>query len=156
MTTDKAVLGAQPFLRGMADGHLAKLATLCGHVALPARQRLFDEGATADRFWLIDAGQVTLDTTVPGQGRLVIATLGRGDVVGLGWLLPPYQWRLGAVTTQPMQAFEFDARAVRGACDEDPALGYELSRRVLDLLVRRMYAVQERLLVALARAEAAR
>jgi CRP/FNR family transcriptional regulator, cyclic AMP receptor protein len=156
MTTDKAVLGAQPFLRGMADGHLAKLATLCGHVALPARQRLFDEGATADRFWLIDAGQVTLDTTVPGQGRLVIATLGRGDVVGLGWLLPPYQWRLGAVTTQPMQAFEFDARAVRGACDEDPALGYELSRRVLDLLVRRMYAVQDRLLVALAHAEAAR
>jgi CRP/FNR family transcriptional regulator, cyclic AMP receptor protein len=155
MTTNKAVLGAQPFLRGMADCHLAKLATLCGHVAMPARQRLFDEGATADRFWLIDAGQVTLDTTVPGQGRLVIGTLGRGDVVGLGWLLPPYQWRIGAVTTQPMQAFEFDARAVRAACDEDPALGFELSRRVLDLLVRRMYAVQDRLLVALARAESA-
>jgi CRP/FNR family transcriptional regulator, cyclic AMP receptor protein len=156
MTTNKAILGAHPFLRGMADCHVAKLATLCGHVAVPARQRLFDEGATADRFWLIDAGQVTLDTTVPGHGRLIIATIGRGDVVGLAWLLPPYQWRLGAVATQPMQAFEFDARAVRGACDEDPALGYELSRRVLALLVRRMYAIHDRLLEALARAEAAR
>jgi CRP/FNR family transcriptional regulator, cyclic AMP receptor protein len=155
MTTNKGILGAHPFLRGMADCHLAKLATLCAHVAVPARQRLFDEGATADRFWLIDAGQVTLDTTVPGHGRFLIATLGRGDVVGLGWLLPPYQWRLGAVATQPMQAFEFDARAVRGACDEDPALGYELSRRVLALLVRRMYAIHDRLLEALARAEAA-
>jgi CRP/FNR family transcriptional regulator, cyclic AMP receptor protein len=58
MTTDKATLGAQPFLRGMTDDHLAKLAALCEHVAVPARQRLFDEGATADRFWLIDAGQV--------------------------------------------------------------------------------------------------
>jgi CRP/FNR family transcriptional regulator, cyclic AMP receptor protein len=156
MTTDKAVLGAQPFLRGMADGHLAKLATLCGHVAMPARQRLFDEGATADRFWLIDAGQVTLDTTVPGQGRLVIATLGRGDVVGLGWLLPPYQWRLGAVTTQPMQAFEFDARAVRAACDEDPSLGYELSRRILAVVVDRMNTIHDRLLETSARAAAAR
>jgi CRP/FNR family transcriptional regulator, cyclic AMP receptor protein len=155
MTTDKAVLGAQPFLRGMADGHLAKLATLCRHVAVPGRERLFDEGATADRFWLIDAGQVTLDTTVPGQGRLLIATLGRGDVVGLGWLLPPYQWRLGAMATQPMQAFEFDARAVRAACDEDPSLGYELSRRVLAVVVDRMYTLHDRLLETSARAAAA-
>jgi CRP/FNR family transcriptional regulator, cyclic AMP receptor protein len=156
MTTDKAILGAQPFLRGMADGHLAKLATLCTHVAVPAQQRLFDEGAMADRFWLIDAGQVTLDTTVPGQGRLLIAALGRGDVVGLGWLLPPYQWRLGAVATQPMQAFEFDARAVRAACDEDPSLGYELSRRVLAVVVDRMHTIHDRLLDASARAAAPR
>jgi CRP/FNR family transcriptional regulator, cyclic AMP receptor protein len=155
MTTNKAILGAHPFLRGMADCHLAKLAALCGHVAVPARQRLFDEGATADRFRLIDAGQVTLDTTVPGHGRLLIATLGRGDVVGLGWLLPPYQWRLGAVATQPMQAFEFDARAARRLCDEDPALGYELSRRVSGVLVRRLEAIHDRLLEASARAESA-
>ncbi len=155
MTTDKAVLGAQPFLRGMADSHLDKLATLCGHVAVPARQRLFDEGSTAGRFWLIDAGQVTIDTTVPGRGRLTIETLGRGDVVGLGWLLPPYQWRFGAVATQPMQAFEFDARAVRMACDEDPALGYELSRRVSGVLARRLQAIHTRLLEASARAGAA-
>jgi CRP/FNR family transcriptional regulator, cyclic AMP receptor protein len=156
MTTDKAVLGAQPFLRGMTDGHLAKLATLCRHVAVQARQRLFDEGATADRFWLIDAGQVTIDTTVPGHGRVLIATLGRGDLVGLGWLLPPYQQRLGAVATQPMQAFEFDARAVRRACDEDPSLGYELSRRVLAVVVDSMHTIHDRLLDAAARAAAAR
>jgi CRP-like cAMP-binding protein len=57
MTTNKAILGAQPFLRGMADGHLAKLATLCQHIAMPARQRLFERGSTADHFWLIDAGR---------------------------------------------------------------------------------------------------
>jgi CRP/FNR family transcriptional regulator, cyclic AMP receptor protein len=155
MITDKAILGAQPFLRGIADAHLAKLAMLCRHVAVPVQQRLIDEGAMADRFWLIDAGQVVIDTTVPGHGRLLIATLGRGDVVGLGWLLPPYQARLGAVATQPMQAFEFDARAVRRACDEDPALGYELSRRVLTVMARRLSAVHARLLETSARAQAA-
>ena len=155
MVSDRAVLGAQPFLRGMADGHLARLAALCQHIAVPARQRLFEEGATADRFWLIDAGQVTIDTTVPGRGRLIIASLGRGDVIGLAWLTPPYQWRFGAVTTQPMQAYQFDARAVRAACDEDPGLGYELGRRVSAVLVRRLEAIHDRLLEASAQADAA-
>src|ERR1700683_4993069 len=73
-----------------------------------------------------------------GLGRGVSERLGRGDVVGLSWMLPPYQWRFGAVTTQPMQAFEFDARAVRAACDADPVLGFELSQRFSAVLLRRL------------------
>src|SRR5215469_2398395 len=103
---DIAVLGAQPFLRGMREEHLARLAASCKHVEVPAGQRLLHEGQTADRFWLIDAGQVAVYARVPGHGRLIIDTLGRGDVLGLSWHLPPYQWRFGAVASQPMQAFE--------------------------------------------------
>jgi CRP-like cAMP-binding protein len=150
---EKSVLGAQPFLRGLADDHLATLATLCRHVGIPARQRLFEERTTADRFWLIDAGQVVIDTTVPGRGRLVIETIGRGDVTGFSWLLAPYQWRFGAMTMQPMQGFEFDARAVRAACDQDPALGYELSRRISAVLARRLEATHARLLDSYANSE---
>jgi CRP/FNR family cyclic AMP-dependent transcriptional regulator len=150
---EKTVLGAQPFLRGLADDHLATLATLCRHVAIPARQRLFEERTTADRFWLIDAGQVVIDTTVPGRGRLIIETIGRGDVTGFSWLLAPYQWRFGALTMQPMQGFEFDARAVRAACDQDPALGYQLSRRVSAVLARRLEATHARLLDSYANSE---
>ena len=143
---ERSILGGQPFLRGLSDSHLATLADMCSHVLVPAVQRLFEEGATADRFWLIDAGQVTLDAMVPGQGRVIIETLGRGDVVGLSWLLPSYQWHFGAITTQPMQAFEFDARAVRAACDDDPALGYELSQRFSRVVVHRLQATRARLL----------
>jgi CRP/FNR family transcriptional regulator, cyclic AMP receptor protein len=152
MTTDQtSVLGAQPFLRGMPSAQLAELAELCDHVSIPSRQRLFDEGSRADRFWLIDAGQVTLDASVPGQGRVIIEALGRGDVIGLSWLLAPYQWRFGAVATQPTQAFVFDAPAVRAACDADPLLGYELSRRFSAVVVRRLQATRARLIEACAR-----
>jgi CRP-like cAMP-binding protein len=152
---DKSLLGAQPFLRGLPDEHLARLAALCRHVSVPARHRLFEEGATADRFWIIDAGQVTLDAMVPGGSRLIIETLGRGDIVGLSWMMPPYQWGFGAITAQPMQAFEFDARAVHDACDDDPALGYEISRRFSVAVVRRLQATRTRLLEASARSELA-
>jgi CRP-like cAMP-binding protein len=149
---EKSILGAQPFLRGLPDDHLDTLAPMCRHIAVPSGRRLFDEEEHAELFWLIDAGQVVIDTTVPGRGRLVIETLGRGDVAGVAWLLPPpYLWRFGAVTTQPMQAFEFDARAVRAACDCDPAIGYELSRRVTGLVVRRLEAIHARLIDAYTR-----
>jgi CRP/FNR family transcriptional regulator, cyclic AMP receptor protein len=147
MTTQElSALKSQSFLRGLPDAQLATLAGICRHVAVPTGQRLFEEGAVADRFWLIDAGRVALDALVPGKGRIIIESLGRGDVIGLSWMLPPWQWRFGAVATQPLQAFEFDARAVRAACDADPALGYEISRRFSAVLVRRLQATRSRLL----------
>lgn len=145
-----SVLAGQPFLRGMPSVQLAGLAELCEHVTIRSGQRLFDEGSRADRFWIIDAGRVTLDAVVPGQGRVTIETLGRGDVIGLSWMLPPYQWRLGAIATQPTQAFAFDAAAARAACDADPALGYELSRRFSAVVVRRLQATRARLIEACA------
>jgi CRP/FNR family transcriptional regulator, cyclic AMP receptor protein len=146
-----SVLAAQPFLRGMPSAQLGVLAELCQHVTIPSRERLFDEGSRAGRFWIIDAGQVTLDAFVPGDDRVIIETLGRGDVIGLSWMLPPYQWRFGAVATQPTQAFVFDARAVRAACDAHPVLGSELSRRFSAVVVHRLQATRARLIEACAR-----
>ena len=139
-------LGAQPFLRGLPTRYLDRLAGLARHVSLPARERLFDEGGTADKFWLIDAGQVALDMLVPGQGRITIETLGRGDVIGLSWLQQPYQWRYGAITTQPLRGIEFDARAVRQACSLDPAFGYALVTRFMTVAAQRLQTTRARLI----------
>jgi hypothetical protein len=54
---------------------------------------------------------------------------------------------------QPMQGFEFDAPAVRAACDQDPALGYQLSRRISAVLARRLEATHARLLDSYANSE---
>jgi CRP/FNR family cyclic AMP-dependent transcriptional regulator len=150
---EQSILAAQPFMRGLPSDQIAVLAGLARHVTVPVRQRLFEEGSTADKFWLIDAGRVALDAMVPGRGRVTIETLSRGDVIGLSWLQPPYQWRFGAVTTAPMQAFELDGRAVRAACDADPALGYELTRRFIGVVVHRLQATRDRLLEACAHPE---
>ncbi|HEU5416348.1 MAG TPA: cyclic nucleotide-binding domain-containing protein [Streptosporangiaceae bacterium] len=145
---DLSQLRSQPFLRGMPPDQLAELASLSRHVIFPAGERLFEEGGTADTFWIIDAGQVTLDASVPGRGRVTIERLGRNDVVGLSWLTPPYQWRYGAVTASGVQAFAFDARAVRAACAADPVLGAEIYRRFCAAVVHRLQVTRARLLDA--------
>lgn len=143
-----AILGGQPFLRGMPPRQLEVLAGLARHDKYPAGHRLFEEGGIADRFWVIDAGQVTLEASVPGRGLIILEKLGRSDVLGLSWLAPPGQWRFGAVASQPMQAFAFDAAAVRAASDADPVLGYELSRRLSAVVVHRLQVTRSRLLRA--------
>jgi len=141
-------LAAHPFLHGMTHDHLAVLAGAAADVTFPARHRLFEDGGNATRFWLIQSGYVALDLLVPGQGRMKIETIGMGELLGWSWLFPPYRWAFGAVAASPVEAFEFDGRAVRARCADDPELGYELTRRLAHVVARRLQATRVRLISA--------
>jgi CRP/FNR family transcriptional regulator, cyclic AMP receptor protein len=141
-----ASLAAHPFLRGVRPDLLARLVPTAVAVRMPARQRVFEEGGYAAKFWLIRSGAVALGLDMPGHGLVVVATLGRGDVMGWSWLFPPYRWSFGAVTTEPVEAFEFDGRAARAAFDEDPCLGYEMTRRFVEVVAGRLQATRFRML----------
>jgi CRP/FNR family cyclic AMP-dependent transcriptional regulator len=90
---------------------------------------------------------------VPGRGRVIVEQLGRGDVVGLSWLFPPFQWGFGAITAQPLQAFEFNGQAIRAECDQDPEFGREMLGRFLRVTLHRLQATRSRLLDASAHPE---
>jgi CRP-like cAMP-binding protein len=139
-------LAAHPFLRGVRPGHLARLVPAASDVRMPAGERIFEEGGYAAKFWLIRSGAVALGLDMPGRGLVVVQTLGRGEVLGWSWLFPPYRWSFGAVTTEPAEAFEFDGPAVRAAFDEDTCLGYEMTRRFVEVVGRRLAATRFRLL----------
>jgi CRP-like cAMP-binding protein len=91
---------------------------------------------------------VALDLHVPGQGRMKIDTIGMGELLGWSWLFPPYRWAFGAVSVGPVEAFEFDGRMVRTLCESDPALGYELTRRLARVVAKRLQATRVRLITA--------
>ena len=141
-----AALAVHPFLRGMPRDQLDLFAEAARDVRFPARHRLFEDGGNANRFWLIQSGRVSLDLHVPGEGPVVIETIGMGEVLGWSWLFPPYRWAFGAVAATPVEAFEFDASAVREACAADPGLGYELSQRISGVLAKRLQATRIRLI----------
>jgi CRP/FNR family transcriptional regulator, cyclic AMP receptor protein len=143
-----AALAAHPFLYGMSHDHLAVLADAASDVTFPVRHRLIEDGHSATRFWLIQSGHVTLDLHVPGQGSMSIETIGMGELLGWSWLFPPYKWAFGAVAASPVEAFEFDARAVRARCAADPVLGYEVTHRVALVLSKRLQSARGRLITA--------
>ena len=140
-----AALATHPFLHGMPADQLGMLAEAARDVRLPVRYRLFEDGGNAARFWLIQCGHVSLDLHVPGEGPVVIETIGMGELLGWSWLFPPYKWAFGAVAATAVEAFEFDAPAVRDRCAADPALGYELNQRITAVLAKRLRATRIRL-----------
>jgi len=141
-----AALATHPFLHGMSPDQLGVLAKTACVVRFPARHRLFEDGGHATRFWLIRSGQVALDLDVPGEGPMIIETIGMGEMLGWSWLFPPYKWAFGAVAGTPVEAFEFDGAAVRAACAADSVLGNELTGRFTQVLANRLQATRVRLL----------
>jgi len=141
-----ATLAAHPFLRGMSRDHVSVLAEAARNVKFPARYRLFEDGGNATRFWLIQSGHVSLDLHVPGDGPVVIETIGMGELLGWSWLFPPYTWAFGAVAATAVEAFEFDAPLVRERCAAYPELGYEFNQRITRVLAKRLQATRIRLI----------
>jgi len=147
-TVTASALAGQPFLHGMPEEHLEFLAGQATLLTVPARHRFFDVGETARHFLLIRAGQVALDLVAPGDGRIIVEAIGRGDVVGVSWFFPPYQWQFGAVALQPTEVFELDALAVRQRCDEDPGFGYQFTGRLITVVARRLQGTRRRMMQA--------
>lgn len=141
-----ADLAGHAFLRGMADSHLAALARVCWVAPVRQGHLLFAEGDTAHRFWLIRSGRVALDVHAPGDRQLIVETLGQGDLLGLSWLVPPFQWQFSATAVQDTMTFEFNADAVRAACESDARLGYQLLQRVMSAASSRLQATRIRML----------
>ena len=131
-------LAGHPFLRGMPPGQLDALAAAASDVTFPAGHRIFETGGFAGKFWLIRSGRVALDMQVPGDGRMIIDSAGIGDLLGWSWLFPPYCWTCGAVCVTAVEAFEFDAAAVRARSTADPLFGHELTGRIMRVLAVRL------------------
>jgi CRP/FNR family cyclic AMP-dependent transcriptional regulator len=139
------LLAEQAFLAGFSEPQMQRLSLVSRRSTFQAGARIFDEGDPADRFWLIREGRVQLDTPVPRKRSLAIDTLGPGEVLGWSWLFAPYRWNFGAAAVQTTQTIEFDAACVRHLCDSEPEMGYELTRRFVTVVVRRLQQTRKRL-----------
>jgi CRP-like cAMP-binding protein len=146
MQTTYDLLAAHPFLAGMPPPHLDVLTRWATSTPLRGDSRLFAEGGKADGFWLVRDGYVNLDLHIPGRGDVVIDTLGPGSVLGWSWLSAPYRWHFGAITDGPVLTVALDGSGVRASCEANPVLGYELAKRFLDVVGKRMQATRMRLL----------
>jgi CRP/FNR family transcriptional regulator, cyclic AMP receptor protein len=132
----------------MRPVHRERLSYYARRGVYRAGARIFSEGGQANRCWIIREGEVRLDARLPGRPDKVIETLGRGAVLGWSWLFPPHVWQFGAVATQPMLAIEFSGSDLRQLCAGDPELGYELTRRLVGVVVERLQATRARLVSA--------
>jgi CRP-like cAMP-binding protein len=142
----KELVASHPFAVGLTEEHLALVAGCAKNVSLEAGAMLCVEGESADTFYLLRRGHVSIQVHQAGHGSIVIETVGPGNVVGWSWLVAPYRWTFDARVLQPVGALAIDGACLRAKSLEDPALGFALLARVTQELLERLQATRMRLL----------
>jgi CRP-like cAMP-binding protein len=99
-------------------------------VRFDAGEVIFREGEEANKFYLIRQGKVAVEMFAPSRGPIILQTLGEGEVLGWSWLVAPYRWRFDGRAVELTRAIALDGECLRGKCEEDHNLGYELMKRV--------------------------
>lgn len=142
----EVILEEHPFFAGFTPEQNHIVSGCARNHRFDAGHYLFHEGEPANEFFLIRHGRVALEIVAPGQPPVVIATLGEGEIVGASWLVPPYRWMFDARAVELTRAIGIDAACLRDKCDADAQLGYEMMKRFLPVLVKRLNATRLQLL----------
>lgn len=140
------ILGEQPFFAGFPDAHKCLIGGCARNHLFQAEHYLFREGEPANEFFVIRHGKVALEIAAPGQAPVVVTTLGAGEIVGASWLVPPYRWTFDARAVELTRAIGINAECLRGKCEADHDLGYEMMKRFLPVFLKRLDATRLQLL----------
>ena len=146
METLQRILAEHPFFKDLETPYLQLLAECASNVRFNAGEVIFREGEAADLFYLIRHGKVAVEMYAPNRGPVIIQTLGEGDLLGWSWLIEPYRWRFEARAVELTRAVALDGACLRGKCEEDHNLGYELMKRIAHVIEHRLQATRLQLL----------
>jgi CRP/FNR family transcriptional regulator, cyclic AMP receptor protein len=129
---------AHRFTAEMKPEHLKRLTEAAIFKQFERDEVIFNEGEPANRFYLIGHGKVALESRGDGEAAPLVQFVGDGEVLGWSWLFPPYYWHFSARAVEPTEAIFFYGTRLRAQCEEDPAFGYELMKRVAAIVVKRL------------------
>lgn len=146
MRTMDELLAEHPFFQGFDEPAQRLLAGCASNVHAQPDEMLIREGGAAESFYVVRHGRVAVEIHSPTSGPIVLDTVEDGEILGWEWLVPPHRWLGDARAVEPTDLIAFDGTCLRGKCEADPRLGYELLKRVADVMYQRLLAARLRLL----------
>jgi CRP/FNR family cyclic AMP-dependent transcriptional regulator len=147
MDTQKAVelLRDHPFMEGMKQSHILKMAEMALEVNFARDQMIFKQGDESGLFYLILSGKVALEVSAPGR-IMRIQTASTGESLGWSAVLAGGGKHFQARALEAVQTLTFDGTRLRQACEQDPAFGYQFLRKLLVAVAGRLQATRMQLL----------
>ena len=134
------------FTQGLDPGQLDEMAQIAASLEWDAGTTVFREGDRDSLLYVVEQGRVAIEIAVPGRGRVVILTVGPGEVFGWSSIFQQRPKTASARTIEPARVLALDASRLRELCDADPRLGYLLTRRILEVVSERLKATRMQLL----------
>jgi CRP-like cAMP-binding protein len=142
MVTLEQILKEHPFFNDFPAQHLELIVGCASNVRFEPGKVIFQEGETANTFYLIRQGKVALQMISGRRGPLTVLTVGEGEILGWSWLFPPHHYRFSARSVEPTRAFAIDGQCLRGKAEQDHDLGYHLLKRWAPVVERALDATR--------------
>lgn len=133
-----SLLNEHPFCQDLEPAIVELIAGCAKNVVFKENEYVLKEGNDADYFYLIRHGTVALEMFLPGRGPFTFLTVKSGEILGASWLIPPYRWNYDARAVELTRAIAFDCRCLRGKCESDHHVGYEMMKRFIPSLIERL------------------
>jgi CRP-like cAMP-binding protein len=144
--TLEPILAQHPFFEGLNPAYLKLLVECASNVRFQPSAYLFRQGEEATHFYLLRQGRVAVEIYAPQRPPIVVQTVEEGEIVGWSWLIPPHQWRFDARVVEATRAIALDGKCLRGKCEANHDLGYELLKRFAHITTQRLEATRLQLL----------
>jgi CRP/FNR family cyclic AMP-dependent transcriptional regulator len=146
----------EPTFHSFFNGFLPEQRDLLARIAhrkqFKPGELILRQRETADRFYLIETGRVSLDYDLPGPRRVQIQEIGPGEALGWSWLAPPNKWQFSATAIDRVSASVFQVADLRRLFRREPELGYLFMERAAQALLERLQATRHKLRVYVERA----
>jgi CRP-like cAMP-binding protein len=144
METLEPILKAHSFFQGLEQKYFDFIVGCASNVRFKADEVILQEGEPADKFYLVRAGRVAIYIAKPSS--ITIQTIHEGDILGWSWLIPPHRNRFSARAVEDTRAIALDGKCLRNKCENNHDLGYELLKRIVNVLSERLEATRVQLL----------
>lgn len=140
------------FLKGLSPGQRAALRSIATRQQFSPGEVILRQQETADRFYLVEEGRVSLDYELPRQHQVRIQEIGPGEALGWSWLAQPSKWQFSATAIERVTVSVFRVADLRALFEREPSLGYAVMERVARAVLERLQATRHQLRVYVARA----
>jgi CRP-like cAMP-binding protein len=134
------------FLHDISNVHLAELASVAAVRDFERQQVVFREGDAAAHVYLVVSGNVSLEICASSIGCKRILTAGPGELLGWSALLDDARLTATARTTEASRLVELDAARLLSICQQNLEFGFEIMRRTLLAVTKRLNATRMQLL----------
>lgn len=135
---------ASRLLSELAPQQLRNLLPLAEDKRYNAGDIIFHSGDRSLYLHLIASGEVILEQ-VSGKQPVEVQKLHAGDAMGWSAFTPDAHTHFQARASSRVCTIAFPGDQLRAACERDPAIGYALMKRLMELVTERLDALRMKL-----------
>lgn len=121
----------------LSDDMLNRLIPITEMLVFDTNEKVFQQGQTADRLFLLKKGNVLLEQRISNTLTVSLSSIKPGFSFGWSAMIEKGVYSTDALCAEPCEVFSFKESKIKKKMEEDHSLGYIISQRLLYVLKKR-------------------